>query len=93
MRVTNKRIKIKAILSFFFQAEDRIRDRLVTGVLTCALPIFSAITTYVLSGDFKNYYQDYRVNKEIEQIKNHVVICGFGRNGQASHREFAIHND
>ena len=53
----------------------------------------SAITTYVLSGDFKNYYQDYRVNKEIEQIKNHVVICGFGRNGQASHREFAINND
>ena len=53
----------------------------------------SAITTYVLSGDFKNYYQDYRVNKEIEQIKNHVVICGFGRNSQASHREFAIHND
>src|SRR5699024_11833664 len=26
-------------LSFFFQAEDRIRDRNVTGVQTCALPI------------------------------------------------------
>src|SRR5205823_10629411 len=25
---------------FFFQAEDRIRDKLVTGVQTCALPIF-----------------------------------------------------
>ena len=25
--------------SFFFQAEDGIRDRLVTGVQTCALPI------------------------------------------------------
>ena len=25
---------------FFFQAEDGIRDRLVTGVQTCALPIF-----------------------------------------------------
>ena len=24
---------------FFFQAEDGIRDRLVTGVQTCALPI------------------------------------------------------
>src|SRR5437667_9313895 len=27
------------ILSFFFQAEDGIRDRDVTGVQTCALPI------------------------------------------------------
>ena len=26
-------------LIFFFQAEDGIRDRLVTGVQTCALPI------------------------------------------------------
>src|SRR5437867_8236514 len=27
---------------FFFQAEDGIRDRTVTGVQTCALPIFKA---------------------------------------------------
>src|SRR5436305_7684041 len=27
---------------FFFQAEDRIRDADVTGVQTCALPIFRA---------------------------------------------------
>src|SRR5438552_14559330 len=27
-------------LSFFFQAEDGIRDDLVTGVQTCALPIW-----------------------------------------------------
>src|SRR5207248_7527677 len=26
---------------FFFQAEDGIRDRTVTGVQTCALPIFT----------------------------------------------------
>src|SRR2546425_9006543 len=28
-----------ACLFFFFQAEDGIRDKLVTGVQTCALPI------------------------------------------------------
>src|SRR5438270_12261477 len=28
-----------ALLSFFFQAEDGIRDLTVTGVQTCALPI------------------------------------------------------
>ena len=30
-------------MCFFFQAEDGIRDRLVTGVQTCALPISSAV--------------------------------------------------
>src|SRR5687767_15688660 len=33
-------------LCFFFQAEDGIRDKLVTGVQTCALPIPSRETTY-----------------------------------------------
>src|SRR2546425_12407968 len=28
------------IVYFFFQAEDGIRDKLVTGVQTCALPIY-----------------------------------------------------
>src|SRR5258708_27191708 len=31
---------------FFFQAEDGIRDDLVTGVQTCALPIFAVRIAY-----------------------------------------------
>src|SRR5437667_2160709 len=34
-------------LAFFFQAEDGIRDRDVTGVQTCALPIYKGLH-YVL---------------------------------------------
>src|SRR5258708_31543128 len=33
---------------FFFQAEDGIRDDLVTGVQTCALPISRPSTSYFL---------------------------------------------
>src|SRR5438046_9066461 len=33
------------ILFFFFQAEDGIRDWSVTGVQTCALPIFTPMKT------------------------------------------------
>ena len=32
-------------VGFFFQAEDGIRDRLVTGVQTCALPICAGLDT------------------------------------------------
>src|SRR5437879_8739446 len=34
-------------MSFFFQAEDGIRDTSVTGVQTCALPIYAAERTAV----------------------------------------------
>src|SRR2546430_10959258 len=55
---------------FFFQAEDGIRDLTVTGVQTCALPIFSNIsTTHVVASMVcfrdgvadKNCYRRYRV--------------------------------
>src|SRR5437868_10453304 len=44
MTVTN----IRGKAYFFFQAEDGIRDRNVTGVQTCALPISAAETQQVL---------------------------------------------
>ena len=34
-------VVLLVVVYFFFQAEDGIRDRLVTGVQTCALPISS----------------------------------------------------
>src|SRR5256886_8128482 len=37
------------MIVFFFQAEDGIRDLTVTGVQTCALPIFSIF--HVISGE------------------------------------------
>src|SRR3712207_8546889 len=41
-RVLSVRMKM-IIVVFFFQAEDGIRDIGVTGVQTCALPIFIAL--------------------------------------------------
>src|SRR5437867_6190691 len=35
------KLLVDSSLSFFFQAEDGIRDRTVTGVQTCALPILA----------------------------------------------------
>src|SRR5260370_19651146 len=42
-------LAIVALIVFFFQAEDGIRDSSVTGVQTCALPI-SAAAGHRLSG-------------------------------------------
>src|SRR5699024_11814414 len=43
-------------LFFFFQAEDGIRDRNVTGVQTCALPI----------------YDEDIDTRDIDAVKNHI---------------------
>src|SRR5207249_8969947 len=41
--VVSYSVLIRFFVFFFFQAEDGIRDRNVTGVQTCALPISSFI--------------------------------------------------
>src|SRR3989441_7798470 len=48
---------------FFFQAEDGIRDKLVTGVQTCALPIF-ALHGLLLGRALVDYYADPAFGKE-----------------------------
>src|SRR5256885_12789236 len=47
---------------FFFQAEDGIRDYKVTGVQTCALPIYEELIT--LNDELQNR------NSELEHVNN-----------------------
>ena len=47
---------LKLFFFFFFQAEDGIRDDLVTGVQTCALPILQqGDKTFFVSKSFETY--------------------------------------
>src|SRR5205823_6439414 len=46
------RLPMMFILCFFFQAEDGIRDKLVTGVQTCALPIYN-LGSRAVGNDFR----------------------------------------
>src|SRR3989441_1701203 len=44
-----------SLLFFFFQAEDGIRYKLVTGVQTCALPISTHLKDSVAAGNDRRY--------------------------------------
>ncbi|HET6991689.1 MAG TPA: potassium channel family protein, partial [Bacteroidia bacterium] len=58
---------------------------IITGFGTFAFAI-SSLTSYVLSGEFREYYRITRKLSAIEKLSGHVIICGFGRNGkQAAH--------
>src|SRR5699024_7699604 len=45
---------------FFFQAEDGIRDRNVTGVQTCALPISIGYATAIVIGGYTLFIQGFK---------------------------------
>ncbi len=41
----------------------------------------SVITTYIFEGGLKNIIRKYKFDQEIRKMKNHVIVCGYGRNG------------
>jgi voltage-gated potassium channel len=42
----------------------------------------TTITSMMVSGEIRNLVKGYRVNKEISNIRDHIIICGLGRNGR-----------
>jgi voltage-gated potassium channel len=51
----------------------------------------SSFTRYIVEGVFMNTYKDNKVKRKIEKISDHVVICGYGRNGKQAAIELHEH--
>ncbi len=59
---------------------------ILTSVFTVGFAI-SVVTEYILSRNSLQILKKKRVKKTIDSLSDHVVVCGFGRNGmQASER-------
>ena len=52
----------------------------------------SLITRYIVDGEFQHFFKSYRMNNTIEKIENHVIICGYGRNGRQAAHVLKQHN-
>src|SRR5947208_9106281 len=72
------------IVPFFFQAEDGIRDDLVTGVQTCALPIFGFTPRAGTQVLVRGRISVYEARGEYQLIVEHLEEAGIG----ALKREF-----
>jgi voltage-gated potassium channel len=59
------------------------------GTLAFAL---TRITQYVISGEVNKYFKTRKTMLAINRLKNHVIICGFGRNGQQAAQTLGYHN-
>ncbi len=51
----------------------------------------SSLARFVFDGELANYIKTYKVDKKIAKLKNHVIIVGFGRNGEQAALELAEH--
>ena len=51
----------------------------------------SNMARFVFDGELANYIKTYRVDKKIATLRNHVIIVGYGRNGEQAAVELAEH--
>lgn len=58
---------------------------IITSFGTFAYAI-SAITSYIVGGEYKAYFQEYKSLKTAKNMENHTIVSGYGRVGkQAAH--------
>jgi len=49
--------------------------------------VISVVSSYFFEGKLKNIFKSYKSDMEISKMKNHVIVCGFGRNGKQACQE------
>ncbi len=52
----------------------------------------STITTFVIEGEIQNIFYQFRINKKVSKLKDHIIICGLGRNGREAALELLRQN-
>ncbi|MCE7700241.1 MAG: potassium channel protein [Methanobacterium paludis] len=51
----------------------------------------SKLVSFVFDGEFVAHLKIIRVIRKVEKLRNHVIVCGFGRNGEQVCLELAAH--
>lgn len=59
------------------------------GIFAYAVTTF---TRFIVEGVFRNTFKDSKVKRKIDRMSNHVVLCGYGRNGKQAAQELSQHD-
>jgi voltage-gated potassium channel len=52
----------------------------------------TTLTRFIVEGVFRNSFKIAKVKRKIDKLTDHVVICGYGRNGKQAAAELVAHN-
>ncbi len=55
--------------------------------------IVSSTTKFVMGGDLNEYLKNRKMDKALKGLKNHVIVCGFGRNGKQATLDLLLDNE
>lgn len=50
------------------------------------------ITQYIINGEVNKYFKNRRIMRAIEKLNHHVIVCGYGRNGQQAAKTLGYHS-
>ncbi|HEY0029934.1 MAG TPA: potassium channel protein [Bacteroidia bacterium] len=64
---------------------------IITSFGTFAYAVTS-ISQYVIDGEFNQYFKNYKLSTAIDKLENHVIVCGYGRNGRQAAHVLKKHN-
>lgn len=65
---------------------------IITSIGTFAYTL-SAITTYFVAGEYRNLFKTRQLEKQLDKLNNHVILCGHGRVGEMARCELLDHNE
>ena len=67
----------------------------VSGLIVISIGIFaygiSTLTTYIMEGELQRFYKNKKATKMIDQLRGHVIVCGYGRNGKQACDQLTSH--
>jgi voltage-gated potassium channel len=49
--------------------------------------LVSVLTTYIFDGELRTIFKMFKTDQEIRSYHDHVIVCGFGRNGSKAYHE------
>ncbi|QCK13856.1 potassium channel family protein [Mangrovivirga cuniculi] len=49
----------------------------------------SVLSTFIFEGEFRKVFQKYKYDRALKMLSNHVIVCGFGKNGEMAARELS----
>lgn len=64
---------------------------IITSFGTFAYAV-SSITKFVIDGEFNEFFKNRKLNATIQGLTDHVIICGYGRNGRQAAQVLKKHN-
>lgn len=52
--------------------------------------VISVLTSYLFEGGLRSIFRKFIIDREVNKMKNHVIVCGYGRNGSKACEELRL---